>query len=272
MSTGTSTAVVALLRPVPNICMPPWAGGGYPPVVRHQADHGQPLFTRESEAPRRVDKPAHDLHDRAVPDRSQQSQVSANASMKSFPANTTTNWNVNVVLDRVLLELWQRHDVRHIHQLVPQAAAPRGRAPARSRPPCAACPSPAAAAPARSPAAPHPRACHRQRKVRSTRQDPRWLSSVPVGLRASRAPHHSCGEGLQPAPSRRSDVRAVASNAAVAVFAAIRLRVQPAAARKSQPLMVTLKKETQTCLSLVVVVVRRNLRVCVRPHHHSHAS
>ena len=92
-------------------------------------------------------------------------------------------------------------------------------------------PFPAAAAPARPPAAPSLRACHHQRKVRSTRQDPRWLSSVPVGLRASRAPHPSCGEGLQPAPCERSDVRAVASNAAVAVFAAMRLREQPWASR-----------------------------------------
>ena len=208
-----------------------------------------------SEAPRRVDKPAHGLHGRAVPDMSQQSQVTANASMKSFPANTTTNWNVNVVLDRMLLELWQRRRSARPPARAP-AAAPRGRAPARSRPPCAACPSPAAAAPAWPPAALHPRACHRQRKVRSTRQDPRWLSSVPVGLRASRASHPSCGEGLQPAPCERSDVRAVASNAAVAVVAATRLRVQPAAARWSQPLMVTLKrKRKQTCLSLLVAVV-----------------
>ena len=130
-------------------------------------------------------------------------------------------------------------------------AAPQGRAPARSRPPCAACHSPAAAAPARPPAAPHPRACHRQRKVRSTQQDPRRLSSVPEGLRTSRASHHSCGEGLQSPPSRRSDVRAVASNAAVAVVAATRLRVQPLAVRLTRPFVENAcKKRSLTCSSL----------------------
>ena len=61
---------------------------------------------------------------------------------------------------------------------------------------------------------PSPAGLHHQRRGRRTRQ----LSSVPVGRRSSRAPHPSCGEGRQPAPSRRSDVRAMAS---VAVFAAM---------------------------------------------------
>ena len=110
--------------------------------VRHQADHGE-LYTRESEAPRRVDKPAHHLHGRAKPGLSQQSQVPAKASVKISPTpHTTTNWNVNVLLDRVLLELWLRQRSARPPARAP-AAAPRGRAPARSRLPCTACPSPA---------------------------------------------------------------------------------------------------------------------------------
>ena len=105
---------------------------------------------------------------------------------------------------------------------------------------------------------------HHQRRSRSTRQDPRWLSSVPVGRRSSRAPHPNCGEGLQPAPSRRSDVRAVASNAALAVVAATRLRVQPLAVRKTRPFAQNTCKPTVThlfepgcggCCVLLCVVV-----------------
>ena len=68
--------------------------------------------------------------------------------------------------------------------------------------------------------------------------------------------HPRCSEGLQPAPSRRSNVRAVASNAAVAAFATMRLRVRPLAVRQTRPLMVTVKKETQTCWLLWLLWLR----------------
>ena len=64
----------------PSICIPPWAGGGPPPVVGHQADHGELLLTRQSEAPHRVDEPAHDLHSRALPDLLEVSKVSEDPS------------------------------------------------------------------------------------------------------------------------------------------------------------------------------------------------
>ena len=48
------------------------------------------------------------------------------------------------------------------------------------------------------------------------------LSSVPVGLRSTQAPHHGCDAGPQRAPWRRSAARAEASSAALAPAAAWR--------------------------------------------------
>ena len=86
------------------------------------------------------------------------------------------------------------------------------------------------------------------------------LSSVPLGLRSSQALHHGCDAGPQRALSRRSDVRAKASNAAVGLASALQQRApreQPLALRwgstcAHQTLGQPLGKVT---LGVVVVVV-----------------
>ena len=161
----------------------------------------------------------------------------------------------------------------HFRNLSPQLRHNGVRAPARSRTRVPPDPRLAAAAPAWPAAALPLRAFLRQRRGRRTRQVPRWLSSVPVGRRSLQAPHRGCGEGLL----RRSDVRAVASNAAVVVFAAMRLRVQSWAARWTRPSLVTHKKKKATQLSrawllwllrllwlfVVVVVLKTFDEVCM---------
>ena len=71
-----------------------------------------------------------------------------------------------------------------------------------------------------------------------------WRSSVPVGLRTSRATHlvEHCGEWPPPVPLRRSAVRDATEHAAAAPFSASRsseCREQPCAAARWSPSLET---------------------------------